>query len=151
MKTVLYNKLEDEDITERLASYRERYGSFELLKEMVALDGDKNPGLLDDLMVWGALRHEGTGFECVMYYPSPKICYALTPKRMELLEFISQVNPSSIKDLAQRIERDYKNVYDDVGVLQRFHLLEMEKRGKSRKPRSRIRGIFIELEEAAAE
>ena len=147
MKTVLYNKMEDQDITERLATLRERYGSFELLKEMVALEGDSSPHLLDDLMVWGSLRHEGTVFESVMYYPSPKICYALTPKRMELLEFISQVNPSSIKDLAQRIERDYKNVYDDVDVLKKFHLLEMEKQGKSRRPRSRIRGIFIELEE----
>jgi predicted transcriptional regulator len=143
---MLYNRMEEADIAERLSSLRERHGSFELLRERVALEGQKDPALIDDLMVWGALRQGDAQLESVMYYPSPRICYALTPKRMELLEYISQVHPSSIKELAQKVERDYKNVYDDVDVLQRFHLLEMEKQGKNRKPRSRIRGIFIELE-----
>lgn len=147
----MYNRMDDQDLVDRLAWYRDRYGSFELLRERVALEGDRDPALIDDLMIWGALRHESASFESFMHYPSPKICYALTPKRMELLEFISQMNPTSIKDLAQKAERDYKNVYDDVDVLQRFHLLEMERRGKNRRPRTRIRHILMEIGAADGE
>ena len=40
----------------------------------------------------------------------------------------------SIKELALHLDRDYKNVYDDVQALVKFELLVLQKRGKARVP-----------------
>lgn len=57
-----------------------------------------------------------------LYFENENILFkALSPKRMELLRFLRQEGPMSIRKLAINLHRDYKNVYDDVK-----HLLELE-------------------------
>ena len=58
----------------------------------------------------------------------------LTPRRIELLQKIRELNPSSIKELAEKIGRDFKNVYNDLKVLHGAGFVEFEEDGKSRKP-----------------
>jgi predicted transcriptional regulator len=48
----------------------------------------------------------------------------LTPKRLELLRKLHAVGPCNIRQLAQALERDYKNVYQDVSELSRIGLIE---------------------------
>lgn len=54
---------------------------------------------------------------------------ALTNKRMKLLECIAQHEGMNIRQLAKKIGRDYKNVYDDVKQLMQLGLIE--KQGKA--------------------
>ncbi len=48
---------------------------------------------------------------------------ALSPRRLELLKHVHQHGAESVKELAERLERDYKNVHQDVTVLENAGLL----------------------------
>lgn len=48
-------------------------------------------------------------------------------KRMELLSIIKHKKPKSIYELAKLADRKYKNVYDDVELLQDLGLITREK------------------------
>ena len=49
-----------------------------------------------------------------------------TPKRMELLKLIHHKHPSSVYELAKIAQRDLKNVQNDVAILARIGLVELE-------------------------
>ena len=49
---------------------------------------------------------------------------ALTPKRLELLDAIGTQSGSSVRGLATRLGRDYKNVHGDVAALEQLGLIE---------------------------
>lgn len=57
-----------------------------------------------------------------------------TPKRIELLNLIHHQEPQSLYELAKLAHRDMKNVQDDVDLLARVGLidLEHEKQGRER-------------------
>lgn len=52
----------------------------------------------------------------------------LSPRRLEMLKFVRQHGAGSIKELAVALERDYKNVHNDVCVLESAGLLLREGR-----------------------
>jgi len=51
----------------------------------------------------------------------------LTEKRLELLRTIKTKKPRSIKELAKISKRDFKNVYDDVKILEAQGLVKLKK------------------------
>jgi len=51
----------------------------------------------------------------------------LTPRRLELLKFIRSKKPKTIKALSIEINRDFKNVYDDVKLLESVGLIKLKK------------------------
>lgn len=48
----------------------------------------------------------------------------LTPRRLELLKVLHEGGPESVRALARKLARDYKNVYNDVKALERVGLIE---------------------------
>ena len=52
---------------------------------------------------------------------------ALTPKRLELLHTIKEKAPKSIYELAKIVNRDLKNVIQDLSFLERLGLVELKK------------------------
>src|SRR5476649_2745941 len=50
----------------------------------------------------------------------------LTPKRIELLRAVHRQEPRSIYELAKSLERDLRNVKDDVDLLVQVGLIELE-------------------------
>jgi len=50
----------------------------------------------------------------------------LTPKRIDLLRVVHRQEPQSIYELAKSVDRDFKNVKDDVELLARVGLIELE-------------------------
>ncbi len=48
---------------------------------------------------------------------------ALSPRRLELLKHVHQHGAESVKELAEHLGRDYKNVHQDVVVLEEAGLL----------------------------
>jgi predicted transcriptional regulator len=48
---------------------------------------------------------------------------ALSPRRLALLKHVHRHGAESVKDLADQLERDYKNVHQDVAVLENAGLL----------------------------
>ena len=53
----------------------------------------------------------------------------LTPKRLALLKSLRQHGPLSVRALAKRLERDYKNVHADVAALEGMGLIERTDKG----------------------
>ena len=51
---------------------------------------------------------------------------AMTEKRMALLEHVARHEGLSIRQLAVQLERDYRNVYDDVQRLVQLGLIEIQ-------------------------
>jgi len=47
----------------------------------------------------------------------------LTPRRLELLRRLHVDGPESVRALAKKLSRDYKNVYNDVQALERAGLI----------------------------
>lgn len=47
----------------------------------------------------------------------------LSPRRLELLRHVRQHGASNVRELATALERDYKNVHQDVAVLEAAGLL----------------------------
>ncbi len=66
------------------------------------------------------------------------IYLALTPKRMEMLDYINTKEPASVKELALGLGRDYKNVYDDVLALSKYNLIDLLKIGRNKTPVTRV-------------
>ena len=48
----------------------------------------------------------------------------LTPKRLELLKTLRQHGPLSVRALAKKLERDYKNVHADTSALESVDLVQ---------------------------
>ena len=66
----------------------------------------------------------------------------LTPKRIELLYQLAALRVESINDLAQKIKRDVKNVYQDLKVLERLGFVKLSKRkGRSLTPETLVKEI----------
>ena len=58
----------------------------------------------------------------------------LSPKRLELLKVIKEQEPASIKELAQLVGRDVRNVHRDLVLLEAVGLVELRRKGREVKP-----------------
>lgn len=77
------------------------------------------------------LVHKGEGkIEFISVGSIEELNRILTPQRKRLLDVVRKYKPSSIRELAEKLGRDYKNVYDDVVFLERIGFLKLERRGK---------------------
>ena len=66
---------------------------------------------------------DGAPFEprfSVSFEQMGQMLAVFTPKRLELIAALRQAGPSSVRALAQRVGRDYKNVHGDVAALQEW-------------------------------
>jgi predicted transcriptional regulator len=52
---------------------------------------------------------------------------ALTPKRLQLLHTIKEKRPQSVYELAKFVNRDLKNVTQDLAFLERLGLVGLKK------------------------
>ena len=56
----------------------------------------------------------------------------ITGARLELMRAIRVYKPKSIQELAKRVKRDFKNVYQDVKLLAEYGLIELKEAGPRR-------------------
>jgi len=56
----------------------------------------------------------------------------LSPKNLELLETISEHQPESIREAAELVERDYKQVHRNLSELEDIGVIELEGGGSGR-------------------
>jgi len=62
----------------------------------------------------------------------------LTPRRLEALKVLHEAGSLSVRALAKRLNRDYKNVHRDAQTLQRVGLIEKTEDGRLSAPWERI-------------
>jgi predicted transcriptional regulator len=138
---------------------KKKYDNIESLTAEVNKKLCNSPELIDDYMLWqiiliyekqlAAQAADTTGnlpvlpFKVEIIYHTSDFYSVLTPRRAELLEYIQSHNPKSVKALANELNRDYKNVYDDLLALQKYHLLEFVREGKNKRPISTLTAVDI--------
>jgi predicted transcriptional regulator len=70
----------------------------------------------------------------------------LTDRRVELLRSIMTERPDSIRQLAERLDRDVKTVHDDLQVLTKYDIVHFEQAGRAKRPFVPYDTIEISLE-----
>ena len=84
---------------------------------------------LDRLDQWEA----GEEVPHVINFENPSDLRALlTERRLELLRSIMAERPESIRQLAERVDRDVKSVHDDLQVLADYDIVHFEQAGRAK-------------------
>jgi predicted transcriptional regulator len=60
----------------------------------------------------------------------------LTDKRLDMLLEVARSHPGSVRELADRLNRDYKNVNEDISLLGQLGLVQLEERGGRGAPKT---------------
>jgi predicted transcriptional regulator len=142
------------EVRERVAAFVEKYGGYyqELSREFEA--GKMPREKLDDYVEWSSMIHalraagEGEDFD---YYAEENLELtqeqfdSLTPRRVELLDYIADEHASSINELAERVGRDVKNVHGDLRILEGLGFVRLVREGKSLVPELLVQEFTILL------
>ena len=90
----------------------------ELEQQFAALDAGETP---DD-------KHE------VVLQREQDLIRLLRPTSVELLRTIAREQPESIRETARLVDRDVRQVHDNLEELARLHLIEFEEHGRAKQP-----------------
>jgi DNA-binding transcriptional ArsR family regulator len=131
------------DIQHELENLRRRHGTRDDLHKKVLNDKCGGPSSVDDYVLWKAVTAQDCEYVEKIVVDSPRIFGGLTPRRVELLEYVGRHNVRSIKDLAEELDRNYKNVYDDLKALEEWGLVSLPRRGKDKKPISHVESFHV--------
>jgi DNA-binding transcriptional ArsR family regulator len=147
----IIRSLTSDEIEDRIKRFEKEFGmSFEKFEELFLkqkLDA-KNTRVYFE---WGELVDSYKGYieEGTLDYTveetkdlKPEQAALLTPKRVELLYKLATVRVDSINDLAQKVKRNVKNVYEDLKVLNKLGFVKLNKRkGRALIPETPVKEI----------
>jgi Fe2+ or Zn2+ uptake regulation protein len=131
------------DIQHELENLKRRHGSEEELHQKVMKNKCGDPLSVDDHILWKALIDPDSQYVEKIAVDSPNIFGDLTPRRLELLEYVRMHSVTSIKDLTEKLDRNYKNVYDDLRALEEWGLVSLPRRGRDKKPISHVESLKV--------
>jgi len=133
-------RLSLDEVVKRIKEFESRLGISFLEFEKRFTEGRLDQGLFGEYVEWADLVHAYEG-----YVESGELDYAsdeiidlrdkdferlLTHKRVELLAALASSRVESINELARRVKRSVKNVYDDLKVLERLRFVQLRKLGR---------------------
>jgi predicted transcriptional regulator len=70
----------------------------------------------------------------------------LTPRRLELIETLMHTTPESISALATALERNYREVYEDLQLLEDADIVDFEADGRAKRPVVPYERVRLEVE-----
>lgn len=144
MEFVVNRVYTEDDVKVLKRSIRKRIGRFEKVSKILKIRKCTDPDVgeaylyLLNMQDGGEIREE-------IIIEDKKIFSALTPKRFEIIEVSNKFGPISIRELARRANRNYKNVYDDVFSLYRFFLINVVRSGKEKFIIGKTKGFTIQV------
>ena len=147
----IIRSLTSEEIEEKIKKFEKEFGMrFEKFEEQFLkqrLDGK----LARIYFEWAELVDSYKGYieEGTLDYTveeikdfKPEQAALLTSKRIELLYKLAALRVESINDLAKKVRRNVKNVYQDLKVLSKFGFIKMDKRkGRALIPETLVKEI----------
>jgi predicted transcriptional regulator len=80
--------------------------------------------------------------ERVYFHDVKSFLKYITPKRFELLDNLHHHGASSVRGLAKLLNRHYKNVFDDVKLLEQIGLVEKDEAGLYSVPWDEVSATF---------
>ncbi len=151
MEWLVARRIPLQEVQARLRAYQDKYGSLSHLHEEYS-KGRIPPGVFQEYIEWTNMSHalrayqEGEDFEYVADESlelSPEEARCLTHTRLELLDFLSREKVNSINELAHRLGRNVKNVYQDLRALEALGLLALNREGNRSVPEPLVSEISI--------
>ena len=147
----IIRNLTSEEIEEKIRRFEKEFGvSFEKLEELFLgekLDAKHARAYFE----WAELVDSYKGYveEGTLDYTveeirdfKPEHAALLTHKRVELLYRLAVLRVESINDLAKKVRRNVKNVYQDLKVLSMFGFVRLSKRrGRTIVPETLVKEI----------
>ncbi len=139
MLVKIVRRLTIEEIAERIERFEREFGMrFDDIEESF-LDGEIGKVAVGKYFDWAGLVDAYRGYmeggeldytvEQIREFDSQEMAL-LTPKRLELLDNLARLRIESISDLAGKIHRNVKNVYQDLQVLKKLGFVTLKKRGR---------------------
>lgn len=139
MLVQVVRRLTPEEVKENIKKFEDKYNmAFDEFKELF-LEGRLNKLAAEAYYEWVALMDAYQGYmeEGELDYTVEELhsltceeMRAFTPKRLELLYELAHLHVESISNLARKIHRDVKNIYQDLQILKRLELVTLNRRGK---------------------
>ena len=82
----------------------------------------------------------------VNFQDASRLQRILTPRRLEVIESLLDESADSIRDLATRLDRDVRQVHDDVTLLNEYRIVHFREEGSAKQPFVPYETITIEVE-----
>ena len=99
MKIRIVKRWKPSDLGGMFAAWEKRYGSLNSLQQKVLISKCTSPEMMTDLVMWRNLS-QGAEFTDVLVISDPDIFETLSPKRVEILEYLMNNEAKSIRHLA---------------------------------------------------
>jgi predicted transcriptional regulator len=139
MQLRIVRRIPMDEVSQRVADIEAKYGgNLEEIPDRFA-EGHHDRVAFEDYVEWLGMEHalrayrEGEDFdyftEDILELGEDELS-KLTPRRMELMDQMSRHRANSINELAIRVERDVKNVYNDLKTLERLGFVRLVKEGR---------------------
>jgi len=135
----IVRSLMPEEVYRRICRFEEQYSLVFDEFEDRFLKQKRPRQLLSTYLEWAGLVDAYKGYEEegeldyiveeIREFDSKQLT-SLTQKRIELLNHLANTRVESINELAHKIKRDIKNVYDDLIALKKLGLVSLKQRGK---------------------
>lgn len=142
------------EVSRRISELETKYGgSLEAIPDLFA-EGRLGREAFEDYVDWLGMAHalsayrEGEDFDYLtedIQELGREEASKLTPRRMELLDQMSRYRADSINNLATRMGRDVKNVYNDLKALESLGFIRLVKEGKRSVPELLVHEVTILL------
>lgn len=82
----------------------------------------------------------------VNFQDASRLQRILTPRRLELVQSLMGEPAESIRDLADRLDRDVRQVHDDLQILTEYRIVHFHEDGGAKKPHVPYQTVTIEVE-----
>lgn len=82
----------------------------------------------------------------VNFQDASRLQRILTPRRLELIERLMDESVDSIRELAGRLDRDVRQVHDDVKLLSEYRIVHFSEEGRAKRPYVPYQTVKIEVE-----
>ncbi|MBA3044901.1 MAG: hypothetical protein KKH41_07965 [Candidatus Thermoplasmatota archaeon] len=145
MKIKIVKKWKTRDIGDMLAAFDKKYGTMNSLQQKVLISKCTSPELMNDYVLWKNLS-QGAEFQDIIIVKDPDIFDTLSPKRVEMLEFLMNNEVKSIRHLSTSLRRNYKNVYDDLNALSKYGLVDLTASGRALRPSAAASRIEVSID-----
>jgi len=146
----IIRNLTPEEVEEKIKSFEREFGMrFEKFEELF-LKNRLSSKFSKAFFEWAELVDSFKGYleEGTLDYTveevkdlKPEQVAVLTPKRIELLHYLAVSRVDSINDLAKKLRRNIKNVYNDLQALRRIGFVKLNKRGRAVIPETLVKEI----------
>ena len=146
MQIKIVKKKNRDEIKEMLRAFEVRHRSLASLTQKVSISKCSSLDSMIDLVLWKNLK-DGAEFSEEIVFENSELFETLSPRRIELMEYLSKHDAGSIRQLSEALHRNYKNTYDDIRALMQYELVELLPAGRSMKPFCSVKKIETSFDE----